>query len=146
MGSNLTNVPVKGHFTISEIAVRWEVDESVVEYCILEKGLRLAAYTRDLGITGLLVNPVIKDSMAIVAELAKFVIKTHEEIQLNKAGGSLFGYKLENTEIEFSQQNVLTPNFSLGDREYPKYLYLAPESGLPIICTAKLFNGQLVFF
>lgn len=148
MGLNLDNVPEKGHFTISEISERWKVDKSVVEHFVFEKGLRLAAYTRDLGIAGLLVSPEGRPNMEFIGELGNFLIKTCEDIQLNKAGGSLFPYELRNKEITFSEENVRTPNTILSKQEYPKYLYLhfgLDKQSLPIIATANLFGGHSVF-
>ncbi len=146
MGLNLENVPEKGHFTIAEIAERWEVPESNVEYFIMEKGLRLAAYTRHLGINGLLVNLDTKDMIDIFFEVQKFLHTPSPEVTL--ARGLIF-YQLTNTEMVFSDQKVVLPQLDPNKQEFPKYLYasgLLPESGYPLICTATLFDKQCAFF
>jgi hypothetical protein len=150
MELNLNNVPEKGHFTISEIAERWEVDESVVEHFIREKSLRLAAYTIDLGIAGLLVNLEARAEMELTHELAKFTLETVEKLNTNKAAGSLFVYRIENSEMELSPEHILTRHDNYHD--YPKYLYfpdypfIASDFNMSITYVATLFDKSRVFF
>ncbi len=150
MKLNLDNVPEKDNFTISEIAGRWDVDESVVEHFISDKSLRLAAYTKDLDIGGFLVNLNASTRGYLNNKLARFTWETIEKTGVGYAVGQRYKCIIEGTDFKLPSEQVMTI-FSHYD-DYPKYLYLpkypfqTSEIKWPLTYQAGLFDGSAAYF
>ncbi len=146
MGLNLENVPEKGHFTIAEIAERWEVDDSVVEYFIFEKGLRLAAYVRDLKTNCFLIAREKGIDADIVMELGAFTRETCDNFSPNQTSGIAPTYELINTEKEVLSKHLILPGWPYSHHELPKYIYYIYWPNSPFTPMAELFDGLVLLF